>query len=108
VYEESRECRKALLGDGGGASGFDHLEAVRDRLAELAEWTVPELERVVKEYADHHVAGKLGKVAQPLRIAVCGCLVSPPIFHTLAILGRTSTLKRIDGCLARREALTGA
>jgi hypothetical protein len=39
---------------------------------------------------------------------VSGCCISPAIFHTLAILGRESTLKRIDRCLAMRESLTGA
>ena len=40
---------------------------------------------------------------QPLRIAVSGGTVSPAIFDTLAILGRTSVLNRIDRCLAARS-----
>jgi glutamyl-tRNA synthetase len=47
-----------------------------------------------------HTEGNLGKVAQPLRIAVSGGTVSPPIFDTLAILGRESTLSRIRRCVA--------
>jgi len=39
-------------------------------------------------------------VAQPIRVAVAGAAVSPPLGETLAILGRTSTLARIDHCLA--------
>jgi len=41
----------------------------------------------------------LGKVTQPLRIAVSGGTVSPPIFDTLAILGKDSTLNRIRRCI---------
>ena len=44
----------------------------------------------------------LGKVAQPLRVAVTGTAVSPPIDATLALLGRDRTLQRLD--LAARVA----
>ena len=37
----------------------------------------------------------LGKVAQPIRVAVCGGTVSPPIDVTLEILGRETTLARL-------------
>ena len=43
--------------------------------------------------------GNLGRVAQPLRIAVSGGTVSPPINDTLAILGKNSTIARIDRCV---------
>jgi glutamyl-tRNA synthetase len=38
----------------------------------------------------------LGKVAQPLRVAVCGNTVSPPIFDSITMLGKENTLVRID------------
>jgi len=37
----------------------------------------------------------LGKVAQPLRAALTGSTVSPPIFEVMEILGRDETLARI-------------
>ena len=43
----------------------------------------------------------LGKVAQPLRVAVTGTAVSPPIDVTLELLGRTRTFERIDAALSR-------
>ena len=46
----------------------------------------------------------LGKLAQPLRLAVCGATISPPIDATLAILGKAETLSR----LARARALWSA
>ena len=45
------------------------------------------------------LAEQIGQIAQPLRVGVTGSTVSPPIFDTLAILGKPSTLRRIDRCL---------
>jgi len=42
----------------------------------------------------------LGKVAQPIRVAVSGGTVSPPIDVTLEILGRGTTLARVDRAIA--------
>ncbi len=42
----------------------------------------------------------LGKVAQPLRVAVSGTAVSPPIDVTLELLGRAKTLTRMERALA--------
>jgi glutamyl-tRNA synthetase len=69
-------------------------------LSEVKPWTAEAIEAAVKSYADAHAEGKLGKVAQPLRIAVSGGTVSPAIFDTLAILGQQSTLRRIERCVA--------
>ena len=46
----------------------------------------------------------LGKVAQPLRVAVSGTAVSPPIDVTLELLGRAKTLARIERALAFTSA----
>ncbi|MGH8587490.1 MAG: glutamate--tRNA ligase, partial [Gammaproteobacteria bacterium] len=42
---------------------------------------------------------KFGQLAQPLRVAVCGTTASPPIDHTVALLGRAKCLARIDRAL---------
>jgi glutamyl-tRNA synthetase len=86
----------------GVPTGFEHVDALRSILAEVQPWTIETMEAAVKRYADDRAEGKLGKVAQPLRIAVSGSTVSPAIFDTLAILGRESTLARLDRCLATR------
>lgn len=103
VYEQSKAVRKAL---GGDPSGCARLEALVPILQNLTEWSGPALEEAVTRYADEHAGGKLGKVAQPLRIAVSGGPVSPAIFDTLVILGREATLNRIRRCLAERRADT--
>jgi glutamyl-tRNA synthetase len=43
---------------------------------------------------------KLGKIAQPVRVAVSGNTISPPIDITLQLLGRERTLQRLDAALA--------
>jgi glutamyl/glutaminyl-tRNA synthetase len=92
------DAKKALTS--GTPSGVEHLKGVRPILGSLREWTVADMEVAVKGYAQAHAAGKVGNVAQPLRIAVSGCMVSPAIFDTLAVLGKHSTLARIDRTIA--------
>ena len=46
----------------------------------------------------------LGKVAQPIRVAITGSTVSPPIFQSLEMLGKPATLARIQRCLQGLDA----
>jgi glutamyl-tRNA synthetase len=71
------------------------LRQVRARMAALADWNAVELHKVVQAVAEEGAVG-LGKVAQPIRVAVSGGTVSPPIDVTLEILGRETTLQRLD------------
>ena len=98
AWERSKNVEKALLGP--EPNGLSHLRAVLPVLEGCAEWSATALEQAITPYAVQHTEGNLGKVAQPLRIAVSGGTVSPPIFDTLAILGRDSTLNRIRRCIA--------
>jgi len=75
------------------------LQALRDRLAALAAWQAEPIHACVQEVAEA-LALKLGKVAQPLRVAVTGTAVSPPIDITLELLGRDKTLRRLERALA--------
>jgi glutamyl-tRNA synthetase len=93
VYD-AKAAEKNLRG--AEPNGVTHLRALRALLAEVKAWEPAALEAVIKAYADAHTEGQLGKVAQPLRVAVSGGTVSPPIFDTLSILGRDSSLARID------------
>ena len=71
------------------------LAAVRARLAALPEWRAPAIHESIMAVAAEQGVG-LGKVAQPIRVAVSGGTVSPPIDVTLEILGRETTLARLD------------
>jgi glutamyl-tRNA synthetase len=77
---------KALLGELGAA------------FTAATEWTAPVLHQMLQEFAEQRSIG-LGKVAQPLRVAVTGGTVSPPIDATLALLGKERVLARLDAAL---------
>jgi glutamyl-tRNA synthetase len=71
------------------------LRELRDRFAALTEWVAPSIHAVLEAFAKEKALG-LGKVAQPVRVAVSGGTISPPIDATLALLGQTKTLARLD------------
>ncbi len=79
--------------------GANALREILAILSGLSSWTAHEIELAVKGYCDRTQLG-LGKVAQPIRVAVSGSTVSPPIFETLEFLGKPSTIARIEKCLA--------
>jgi glutamyl-tRNA synthetase len=80
------------------AAALPVLQQVRERLAALTEWSATTIHTALNDLATQLQTG-LGKVAQPLRVAVAGSAVSPPIDATLALLGRDRTLARIDVAL---------
>jgi len=79
------------------------LEQARTALGKLPDWAAPAIHAEIQGLAEAGGLG-LGKVAQPIRVAVSGGSVSPPIDQTLAILGREQSLLRIDRAIefARR------
>jgi glutamyl-tRNA synthetase len=81
------------------AQGLKVLKDLRPQLAAVSDWTHTALEAVVNAYVEQSKLG-LGKVAQPIRVAVSGGTVSPPIFESLELLGKDKTLTRIDRCIA--------
>ncbi len=74
------------------------LADLRTRLAALPLWLAEPIHATVTGIAEAHGL-KLGKVAQPLRVAIAGRAVSPPIDATLWLLGREKTLQRLDRAL---------
>jgi glutamyl-tRNA synthetase len=84
----------------GEPSGLALLADVRDTLRGVKEFEPEAIEAAVKQFAEARGVG-LGKVAQPLRVAVTGGAASPPLGETLAILGRDAVLGRIERCLSQ-------
>jgi glutamyl-tRNA synthetase len=68
-------------------------------LLENAEWQTAALETALRDFAGAKEV-KLGAVAQPLRAALTGSLVSPGIFEVMAVLGREETQGRIADAVA--------
>jgi len=79
------------------------LRAVRDRLADLPDWTTASISTAVEETAESFEI-KMGKLGQPLRVAVTGGSVSPPIDVTVYLVGRERTLQRLDQAIGFIEA----
>jgi len=75
------------------------LAEVRERLAALDGWDGEAIGATVKQVSTDNEVG-MGKVAQPIRIAVTGRAVSPSIDDTLMLLGRDATLARLDAAVA--------
>ncbi|RJF84016.1 glutamate--tRNA ligase [Azospirillum cavernae] len=80
----------ALLDDKGRAT----LAELAVRFANEVDFTAAALEAQVRAFAEER-GEKLGKLAQPLRAALTGSTVSPPIFEVAELLGRDETLARI-------------
>ncbi len=98
TWEKSKQVEKALLS--GTPSGLDRLKELRGVLKAVATWTPAGIEESIRQWAaTAGLADQIGQIAQPLRVGVTGCTISPPIFDTLAILGQPSSLRRIDRCL---------
>ncbi|MFC4728244.1 glutamate--tRNA ligase [Coralloluteibacterium thermophilus] len=79
------------------------LEDMYRRLSALAEWSPAAVDAAVNATAEALSLG-LGKIAQPLRVAMTGTQVSPSIDHTVYLAGRDEALRRIDAALARIPA----
>ena len=82
---------------------LDLLRVVGDRLAGLTHWTAQAIEQAIRAVADDADV-KMGKIGQPLRVAVTGGSVSPPIDVTLALVGRSRTIERIGEAVRFIEA----
>jgi len=76
------------------------LASARARLAAIPDWSTASIHSVLEGLASELQTG-LGKIAQPIRVAVSGTAVSPPIDQTLTLLGRERTLARLDAALSR-------
>lgn len=74
---------------------LEAMVKVREDLAALSQWAASSIHEVIVDNAE---AGglKLGQLAQPLRVAVCGRAASPPIDITLELVGRERALARVD------------
>lgn len=81
---------KKHLADGG----LDRLAQAHAAFDATDDWTAAGLEAAVAPLTDGTPQG-MGRFAQPLRVAITGTAVSPPIYDVLAYLGRDEVLARI-------------
>ncbi|MEE4293159.1 MAG: glutamate--tRNA ligase [Xanthomonadales bacterium] len=86
---------------------LEPLQAVLAKLEVLDDWAVEALDGIVRGTAEELEAG-MGKIAQPLRVALAGSAVSPSIDKTLLLVGRERSLARVRKAIAFVEARAAA
>ncbi|MHC4072585.1 MAG: glutamate--tRNA ligase [Planctomycetota bacterium] len=101
IEYDDKSVKKVLLKN----EGLAVLAIVRDELAGMNELTEQAIENMLRSLAEDRQVG-LGKVAQPLRVAICGTTISLPIFDSVEMLGKENTLTRIDNTLEKFAAQT--
>ena len=84
---------------GTPAMALTALQSAR-KVLETAEFTHDGLDSVLRAEATA-LGVKAGQMFQPIRVAVCGRMVAPPLFETLEVLGKATCLKRIDQAIEK-------
>jgi glutamyl-tRNA synthetase len=87
-----------------GPDAAEVLDAATGALTGLEDWTTPALETALKEALVEGLGRKPRQAFGPVRVAVSGRTVSPPLYESIELLGRDRTLAR----LAAARAQTGA
>ena len=86
------------------AAALGPIEDLHDRLAGLDDWSEGPIEAAFQATLEAHEGLKLGKLAQPVRVAITGSKKSPGIFDVLEVVGRNWSLARlrlgIEKCLS--------
>ncbi len=101
LFEEPEPDEKAakLL----DAQRAPYLEAALDILERVEPWSVEAIHDALMSWADE--AGIKRKDAlQPLRAAIAGSLVSPPLFESIEILGRERAVARVRAAIERARS----
>lgn len=84
---------------------FKALHIFIARLTELSDWTKEEIHLVMTTLVEE-LGMKLGLLAQPIRLAITGTTVSPPLDITLQLLGKEKTLRRLKDALTQMEEVS--
>jgi glutamyl-tRNA synthetase len=95
-YDEA-SFAKVITNDPVGRS---IIEGAIERYQRLADWSAASLHEVVQQLGDE-VGLPLRKAQAPVRCAITGTLVGPPLFESLEYLGRKKTIQRLREALAR-------
>ncbi|OXU14866.1 glutamate--tRNA ligase [Sedimentisphaera salicampi] len=82
--------------------GLAVLRDMRILLEGIEDFCAENIESQLRAYGEKNELG-LGKIAQPIRVALSGGTISPAIFDSIEILGKACVLQRIDRSLAELE-----
>jgi glutamyl-tRNA synthetase len=90
--------------DALGDEAAPTLEVARAALAGLEEWTTEAIQGALRAVLVEGLGLKPKHAFGPVRVAVTGRRVSPPLFESLELLGRDRTLARLDAAVVRSRA----
>jgi glutamyl/glutaminyl-tRNA synthetase len=100
-FEDPAIDPKALekfVKNGGGGQFLQQTKAILDPLSDWSKAALAEpMDRILNLGTE--TGGKRGAAAQPLRVALSGNTITPPMLETIALLGREKTLGRINKLL---------
>lgn len=96
IVYDPKAVQKVLAKNGG--EGYAALAELLPALRELHDWSEGSIEKFIHTACERKGI-PIGQVAQPLRVAVTGTTISPSIHDTLALLGKSRTLTRVERCL---------
>jgi glutamyl-tRNA synthetase len=100
IAYDAKAVEKVLKkGAEGAPTGLELLREVRGAIAATEPFEPAAIQAAIDAFCAAKGVG-IGQVAQPIRVAMTGTAVSPPLGETLAVIGRESVLRRIDRCLA--------
>ena len=86
---------KVMTADAGAV-----LDAAVARLTEVGDWSAAEIEASLRSMLEE-LGLNARKGLQPLRVALTGSTVSPPLFESMTVLGREATLRRLSAARSR-------
>ncbi|MHB8764222.1 MAG: glutamate--tRNA ligase, partial [Deferrisomatales bacterium] len=79
------------------------LRDLLDAFRGVPEWSLAAIERAFLDVVEAKHALKIGKAAQPLRVALTGGTASPGIYETVFLVGRQWTCERLEAAIRRAE-----
>ncbi len=91
AYEEAKKISDEV--------SLGTLKAAKEALAQVSEWSESSIEAALRAELIEKMGLKPRVAFTPVRIAVTGSHISPPLFESLALLGKTRTLARISALL---------
>jgi glutamyl-tRNA synthetase len=97
AYDET-DVAKLLAGD-----GLSVVAAAREALASVQEWTTEAIDEALRAKLVDELGLKPRHAFGPVRVAITGRRISPPLFESLELLGRDKTLSRLDAAPAAAD-----
>ena len=104
-YKEFEDYDEKAAKKNFKAGSLEILQSLQEHYIQLTDWQAEPIHQVVLAVGEAFDV-KLGKVGQPLRVAISGAGVSPPIDITLELLGKDKTLARLQRAITYIQTLT--